>query len=133
MHGTGYSGSVSVIQMRNLLKSLGLLLLLITAQQGAVVHELSHYSGATQSSGTKAGGTKASGTKADVLIGARGSADANCALCPAFAQVLTPAFTHSFEVPLLVRADLQRSREPQYPSIETAALAPRSRGPPSLS
>ncbi len=114
--------------MRNLLKSLGLLLLLITAQQGAVVHELSHYSGASQSSGTKAGGTKA-----DVLIGARGSADANCALCAAFAQVLTPAFTHSFEVPLLVRADLQRSREPQYPSIETAALAPRSRGPPSLS
>ncbi len=31
--------------MRNVYKALGLFLLLLTAQQGAVVHELSHLSG----------------------------------------------------------------------------------------
>jgi hypothetical protein len=127
--------------MRNLLKSLGLLLLLITAQQGAVVHELSHHvaanSGGFTGSGALArpGELSASGdVNTAALRSASGvAADANCALCPAFAQVLTPAFTHSFQVPLLVRADVQRSRAPQYPAIEIAVPTPRSRGPPSLS
>jgi hypothetical protein len=114
--------------MRHLFKVLGLLLLLMTAEQGAVVHELSHYSGATES-----GGVKSAGTNAVVRIDARGSADANCALCPAFAQVLTPAFSHAFQVPLLVRAGLQRSPDPGYLALETAVPTPRSRGPPSLS
>jgi hypothetical protein len=54
-------------------------------------------------------------------------------LCPAFAQVLTPAFSHAFHVPLLDRAEVQRSADPVYDAIDTAALTPRSRGPPSLS
>ncbi len=126
MHCTGYSDSVSGIKMRHLLKILGLLLLLMTAEQGAVVHELSHYSGATR-------GIQSGDTNADVRIDARGSADANCALCPAFAQVLTPAFSHSLQVPLLVRAGLQRSPDAGYLALETAVPTPRSRGPPSLS
>lgn len=127
--------------MRNLLKSLGLLLLLITAQQGAVVHELSHYVAANSGGSTSAGGltrpdelSTSAGVNGAAVRGASGvAADANCALCPAFAQVLTPAFTHSFKVPLLARADVQRSRAPQYPAIEIAVPTPRSRGPPSLS
>jgi hypothetical protein len=127
--------------MRNLFKSLGLLLLLITAQQGAVVHELSHHLAANPGGFTSAGGlarpdelsTSGGVNSADVRSASGVAADANCALCPAFAQVLTPAFTHSFQVPLLVRADLPRSRAPQYPAIEIAVPTPRSRGPPSLS
>jgi hypothetical protein len=109
--------------MRHLFKALGLLLLLLTAQQGAVVHELSHYVAAGF------GGLHS----ADVGIDAGGSADAKCSLCPAFAQVLTPAFSHSFQSPRLVRGDLQRSPEARYEAIEAAVPTPRSRGPPPLS
>jgi hypothetical protein len=139
--------------MRNLLKALGLLLLLITAQQGAVVHELSHYaaagsagavvsgevseSGAVTRSGdaNRADANRADANRADVssASAAGAVADAHCALCPAFAQVLTPAFSHAFHVPLLDRADVQRSPDPRVDAIETAALTPRSRGPPSSS
>jgi hypothetical protein len=128
--------------MRNLLKSLGLLLLLITAQQGAVVHELSHHVAANSGGFTSADALARPGefsTSVDVnstdvrSASSVVAADANCALCPAFAQVLTPAFTHSFQVPLLARADVQRSRAPQYAAIEIAVPTPRSRGPPSLS
>jgi len=123
--------------MRHLFKILSLLLLLMTAEQGAVVHELSHYSGATTfgttQSGTHQAGIKSGAAGTEARIDARGSADATCALCPAFAQVLTPAFSHSFQVPLLVRADLPRIGEPEYLALETAVPTPRSRGPPSSS
>jgi len=128
--------------MRNLLKAFGLLLLLITAQQGAVVHELSHYSAAGSGGDVNSGTATTSGhgtTALDVddadVRSASGVAvaDANCALCPAFAQVVTPAFSHAFHLPLLDRADVQRSPDPRYGAAETAALTPRSRGPPSLS
>ena len=101
--------------MRYWLKHLGLLLLLLVAQQGAVVHELSHVS-------------EISGTQAKV---APGLADSTCALCPAFAQVVTPAFSHAFHIPLLVRATLEPSAEPLYRVADTAVPTPRSRGPPS--
>ncbi len=100
--------------MRNLFKLLGLLLLLITAQQGAVVHELGHVTGAY-------------GADAKVLTGVT---DTTCAQCPAFAQVNTPAFSHSFDVPLLVRTALTSSAEPLYAVIDAAVPSPRSRGPP---
>jgi hypothetical protein len=136
--------------MRNLLKALGLLLLLITAQQGAVVHELSHYAaagyGGAAASGevsgsvavsrsgdaNKADASSADASSASVAV-ADVVADTHCALCPAFAQVLTPAFSHAFHVPLLDRADVQRSPDPRVDAIESAALTPRSRGPPSSS
>ena len=100
--------------MRHFFKVLGLLLLLITAQQGAVVHDLGHVSGAY-------------GADAKVVAGVT---DTTCAQCPAFAQVNTPAFGHSFHIPLLVRAVLSLSAEPLYAVLDAAVPSPRSRGPP---
>lgn len=98
-----------------MLKSLGLLLLLLVAQQGAVVHELGHI-------------TEVHRTDAKL---ASGVLDATCALCPAFAQVVTPAFGHSFHIPRLTRAALPRSAPPLYAAVDAAVPTPRSRGPPS--
>ncbi len=104
--------------MRHVYRALTLVLLLIAAQQGAVVHELSHVSGAI---------------KCELRVQSDGVADATCALCPAFAQVVTPAFSHSFHIPLLVRFALEVISEPRYAAIDAAVPRPRSRGPPSLS
>jgi hypothetical protein len=104
--------------MRNVFKALGLLLLLLTAQQGAVNHELSHLSPTDQ---------------ADLRLDAGGVADAPCALCAAFAQVVTPTFGHSFHVPLLVRTASQFIPERRFIALDAAVPRPRSRGPPSLS
>jgi hypothetical protein len=101
--------------MRQVLKSLGLLLLLLIAQQGAVVHEVGHLSEISSN-----------GSRVDASL-----ADAACALCPAFAQVVTPAFSHSFHVPVLVRAAFERSAPPPYTVVDAAVPTPRSRGPPS--
>jgi hypothetical protein len=104
--------------MRQAFKALALLLLLMVAQQGAVVHELSHVSGTNH---------------VDLRVQSDGAADETCALCPAFAQVVTPAFSHSFHIPLLVRLTLEPVPEPRYAAIDAAVPRPRSRGPPSLS
>lgn len=105
--------------MKQVFKALGLLLLLMVAQQGAMVHELSHVSSANN---------------VELLVQSGGTADdATCALCPAFAQVVTPAFSHSFHIPLLVRFAPERVTEPRYAAIDAAVPRPRSRGPPSLS
>jgi hypothetical protein len=98
--------------MRHLSKLLGLLLLLIVAQQGAVVHELSHVSG-----------TNPLNVSSSIL-------DSSCAQCPGFAQVVSPAFSHSFYVPSLIRTAYEVSAEPIYAAIDTAVPRPRSRGPP---
>jgi hypothetical protein len=100
--------------MRQVLKVLGLLLLLTMAQQGAVVHELGHIFGS--------GSTE---TKIDAA-----GADSTCALCPAFAQATTPAFSHSFHIPILLRAAPERSAQPRIAAIDAAVPQPRSRGPP---
>ena len=104
--------------MKSTLKAFGLLLLLLVAQQGAVVHELSHVS---------------RGDGAALKIESGNAIDTACALCPAFAQVVTPAFSHSFHIPLLSRAAAQRTPEPQFSVVDAAVPQPRSRGPPSLS
>jgi hypothetical protein len=104
--------------MRNLYKALGLLLLLLWAQQGAVDHELSHFSSAGQ---------------AELRVDVGGAVDAQCALCPAFAQVVTPAFSHSFHIPTLIRAAAQLLPEPRFAPVNAAVPQPRSRGPPSSS
>jgi hypothetical protein len=104
--------------MKHAFKALGLLLLLMLAQQGAVVHELSHVFGANHS---------------DLKVQSAGVTDTTCALCPAFAQVTTPAFSHSFQIPLLERIAAARSPERQIYTIDAAVPRPRSRGPPSLS
>jgi hypothetical protein len=104
--------------MRQVFKTLGLLLLLMVAQHGAVVHELSHFSDAGH---------------VGLEVQADGAADKTCALCPAFAQVVTPAFSHSFHIPLLVRFALESVSEPRFAAVDAAVPRPRSRGPPSLS
>ena len=103
--------------MRHAFKLFGLMLLLIVAQQGAVVHELGHVAGID-------------GTDLKVTSGA---ADTPCVMCPAFAQVSTPAFSHAFHIPPLARAALELITEPLYAVIDTAVPRPRSRGPPSSS
>jgi hypothetical protein len=104
--------------MRNVYKALSLFLLLLTAQQGAVVHELSHLSGADQ-------------TQARMDVG--GVMDGSCALCPAFAQAASPAFSHSLQIPLLVRVESQLTPEPRFVAVDASVPRPRSRGPPSAS
>ena len=104
--------------MRQVYQALCLVLLLIGAQQAAVVHELSHF---TADQGL------------DLRVDPGSAAHGNCALCPAFAQVATPAFSHSFHIPLLVRAAAERSPEPPILAAAAAIPKPRSRGPPSLS
>jgi hypothetical protein len=106
------------MRVRHLHKALWLLLLLITAQQGAVVHEISHLSAAHG---------------VDLRAGSNGAADSTCALCPAFAQVVTPAFSHSFALPALARAALERSVELPTSAADASIPTPRSRGPPSQS
>jgi hypothetical protein len=103
--------------MNHVFKLLALLLLL-GAQQAAVVHELSHVTGW-------------SGEAARVEAGT--AADTSCALCPVFAQVVTPAFSHSFHIPPLGRAFPEQVSEPRYWAIDATVPRPRSRGPPSLS
>lgn len=104
--------------MRNLYRELSLVLLLLMAQQGAVVHELSHFFGASD---------------VELRVESGDAADGTCALCPVFAQVITPAVSHSFHVPNLVRAESTLYSEPRTLSVEAAILQPRSRGPPSSS
>ena len=95
------------------------MLLLVMAQQGAVVHELSHLSGL--------------GSVERHLHAASGAVETTCSQCPAFAQVVSPAFSHSIQTPLLGRAEAERSPEPLYARHTALGFTPRSRGPPSRS
>ncbi len=92
--------------------------MLLLAQQGAVFHELSHV---VDSQGCELRG------------GPDGNSDALCAQCPAFAQVVTPAFSHPFHSPLPALSVAQRAVELDIAAIEAAVPNPRSRGPPSIS
>jgi hypothetical protein len=104
--------------LRHLARVLGVALLLISGQQGAVIHELGHFTGAHAPDWSNAPGEPL---------------DAACALCPSFAQAASPAFSHSFVLPLLVRAYSQRAVELPVRAATAATPAPRSRGPPVVS
>jgi hypothetical protein len=104
--------------LKHLATVLGLMLFLISGQQGAVVHELGHFAGAHTLDWSKA--------RDDSL-------DSACALCPSFAQAASPAFSHSFVLPLLARAYTERGVEAPIRAATAAAPAPRSRGPPFVS
>jgi hypothetical protein len=104
--------------LKHLATVLGLMLLLISGQQGAVAHELGHFAAAHRPDCSKASDD---------------SLDPACALCPSFAQAAGAAFSHSFVLPLLVRAYLERGVEAPIGAATAAAPAPRSRGPPFVS
>ena len=101
--------------MKHAFKLFGLMLLLLSAQQGAVVHELGHLAGA-------AGGSE--------LVADSANSNAACALCPAFAQASSPTFSHSFTLPHLARATPEPELKPQFAVIDAAVPTARSRGPP---
>jgi hypothetical protein len=103
--------------MNRIRSTLALALLLVFAQQGAVLHELSHVyrTGAVE--------LKDNANVVDV---------SKCALCLAFAQVANPASASAVVLPL-APAIPHPVTEPEYSIIAAAAPSPRSRGPPVLS
>jgi hypothetical protein len=103
--------------LKHVHRALCLVALLIAGQQGAIVHELGHMLG---------------GQSAGLHVSA-GETDGNCPLCPLFAQVATATFSHSFQIPLLLRAGIDRVSEPPAEAVDGAVPTPRSRGPPTLS
>ncbi|MGA2397915.1 MAG: hypothetical protein ABSG30_07635 [Steroidobacteraceae bacterium] len=103
--------------LNNALQAVCLVLLLIAGQQGAVAHELGHLSG----------------MRGPELSTGGGSVEPECGLCPSFAQVATPAFSHSWVMPALNRAPPERRQETLLASATTAIPTPRSRGPPLAS
>ncbi len=96
-------------------RTIGLLLLLVVAQHGAVVHELKHVVSAQS-------GELGSETPK--------SAASSCALCPVFAVLMTPGLSHSIQVPRLV--EVAREHIPERRNLAIAAEVPQacSRGPP---
>jgi hypothetical protein len=104
--------------MRQVLKTLGLFLLLIVVQQGALVHDFEHV---------------ARLTSVGASLDAHVLGDAACTLCPAYAQAASPAFSHGFPVPSLGHYAVLRSVTPSPAAIIVASPRPRSRGPPALS
>src|ERR1700727_1823194 len=103
--------------LKHLSMVLGLMLFLVSGQQGAVIHELGHFAGAHTPDLSKAAGD---------------SVDPACALCPSFAQAASPTFSHSFVLPPLVRTYIERGIEAHIEAAAAALPAPRSRGPPFI-
>ena len=103
-------------QWMRLFRSLFVPLLLVVAQQGGMLHELSHYAPAE-----RAGDTKKQSHRSDV-----------CDLCLAFAQIGSAApVQHVAPLPL---AGLSHEVAPVVPGhLEVVHLpAERSRGPPQF-
>jgi hypothetical protein len=94
-------------------------LLLLLAQHGAVLHELSHLSHGTSTHGA-------------VLYQSDQLPDnGSCPTCQAFSQVANPA-TGSTLVLALCAAALIRTPEPSYAIVGAEIPTPRSRGPPQV-
>ncbi len=100
--------------MRKISLSIGLWILLLVGQHGAVLHELSHI--------CRAGNV-------DVSVHADGFAEKSCELCLGYSQLATPA-THSVPVFLLERAASRIGAERPVAATPVDPPTPRSRGPP---
>lgn len=103
--------------MRRLWLALALPLLVLLAQQGALLHELTHVYYASHALGSELG--------QDQQL----PDDSICPTCQAFAQVAHPAVGHtavhvSPSAPYLIPPD------PSHCVAEASAPTPRSRGPP---
>ena len=90
-------------------------LLLVFAQQGAVLHELGHLSLGDRTQGS--------------ALRAQLPADGSCATCEAFAQVANPASGASSTLVASAAVYLPVPA-PLYAIIAAATPTPRSRGPP---
>jgi hypothetical protein len=103
--------------MRKLYISLGLALLLLLAQYGAVLHEVSHLS--------RIGANVQAQVHADTTV------DKTCQLCLAFSQVSNPA-GNTVNVSYFEPSACAANSAPPCSIIPRDVLAPRSRGPPSF-
>jgi hypothetical protein len=99
-------------------QALCLVLLLIAGQQGALVHELGHVTGAHS---------------VQLQAEPQHANEASCALCPLYAQAASPAFSHAFVLPVLALASAEPVRALLVTAVDAAIPTPRSRGPPTLS
>jgi hypothetical protein len=106
------------VSLRRLSLAWLLSLLLVFAQQGAVLHELGHLS---------QGGHDAGATLRAHPQPASGAA---CQTCEAYAQVANPAASGPTTVPLDPAAFI-RTPDPSHTIAGTDSPTPRSRGPPS--
>jgi hypothetical protein len=94
-------------------------LLLLLAQHGALLHELSHLARGTQTAGATLAGNGHS------LEGGL------CLTCEAFSQVTNPASAAATCVPLSPPAVIP-TPDPSYAVVAANAPTPRSRGPPQV-
>lgn len=101
--------------MRKLHISLGLTLLLLTAQLGAVLHEVSHI--------CRVGTNAHSQLHADTYL------EKTCELCLAFSQVANPVGSN-VEVARFEPSSCTVLAEPLVPATPADVPTPRSRGPP---
>jgi hypothetical protein len=93
-------------------------LLLLLAQHGAVLHELSHLD-------------RSHATGTALRDDAQRPESGLCLTCEAFSQVTNPAAGASLHLPLAPAA-LIPSADPLYSIIAATAPTPRSRGPPQV-
>jgi hypothetical protein len=103
--------------MRRLHISIVISLLLLLAQQGAVLHEMSHI-------------VRAGVSGADVAVQADSALEKTCELCLAFSQVANPA-GHSITVPMFEPTACAAGSNPFRAAAPAAIPTPRSRGPPT--
>lgn len=101
--------------MRKLHISLVIALLLLLAQQGAVLHEISHIRQVSP---------------ADARVHASTLADKTCELCLAFSQVANPA-SQTVDQHLLSPAACTAGLAPVTADVAAPVPSPRSRGPPA--
>ena len=101
--------------MRKVSVSLGLWIVLLVGQHGAVLHELSHI--------CRAGSVP-------VTVHANSIAERSCELCLGYSQLATPA-THSVPVFMLERPASRIGTERPVAATPVDLPTPRSRGPPS--
>ncbi|HEY2201999.1 MAG TPA: hypothetical protein VGH56_08925 [Solirubrobacteraceae bacterium] len=105
--------------MRRLRLAWVLPLLLVLAQHGAVLHELSHLQRNAHS--------QAPALRADVDVLDSGP----CLTCEAFAQVLSPAAPAAITLTATPAAFVSPTA-PRYAIVTADAPTPRSRGPPQV-
>jgi hypothetical protein len=102
--------------MRKLHISLGLALLLLLVQQGAVLHEVSHICRV--------------GTNVHAQVHAETVLERTCQLCLAFSQAANPV-PNSAATVLFEPSSCLAHSQVSCAAIAAEVLTPRSRGPPS--